>query len=347
MTRLALLLACAISLITPHHLRADDAPTAPVARAMADAANKVLASLDDAQKAKVVMKFDDPARLDWHNIPKPVRKGVQLREMTPEQQKLCHELLKSALSDSGYEKAARIMSLENNLREGEKNIQNGNLRDPLRYFLTVFGTPSDKGTWGWSFEGHHFSLNFAVRDGLVIGETPSFWGANPATVYLQIPGGPEKGIRTLAKEEQLAFDLVNSLDDAQKKKAIIAEKAPAEYRNAGNPEPPKGSAEGISAKDLNEAQRKLLWSLLETYNSHLEDALAAERLKELDAAGLDNLSFAWLGSTKPHMGHSYRIQGPTFLLELINVQSDTEGTVANHIHSVWRSLTRDFGLTAK
>ncbi len=350
MRRFALLLACALALphfAGPTFVRADDAATAPVADAMAKAASNFLKSLDDAGRAKATMAFDDPRRLDWHNIPKPERKGLQLREMTAEQQKLCHELLKAALSDTGYDKAVRILSLENNLREGEKGIQNGNIRDPLRYFLTIFGTPGNTGTWGWSFEGHHFSQNFVVKEGVIVGDTPSFWGANPATVYKVVEGGPEKGIRTLAKEEQLAFDLVNSLTDDQKKKGILTDKAPEEYRNAGKPTPPAVAPEGIAATDLTDAQKANLWAILETYASHLEPALANERLAEIKTAGTDKLHFAWLGSTKPHQGHSYRIQGPTFVLELINVQSDTEGTVANHIHSVWRSLTRDFGVATK
>ena len=71
------------------------------------------------------------------------------------------------------------MSLENNLREGEKSQKDGPLRDPGRYFLTIFGKPDVQGTWGWSFEGHHLSLNFVIQDGEVISETPSFWVRQP------------------------------------------------------------------------------------------------------------------------------------------------------------------------
>src|SRR4029079_13354476 len=130
----------------------------------------------------------------------------------------------------GYEKILRITSLENNLKEGEKNLVGGHLRDPLRYFLTIFGEPAADGEWGWSFEGHHMSQNFVVRDGQVVADTPSFWGANPATVKVFVAGGPEVGVRTLTDEEQLALDLVNSLDDAQEKRAVIATEAPADYR---------------------------------------------------------------------------------------------------------------------
>ncbi len=105
--------------------QAKDAPattTAGSGVAMAQAAQKFLAALSADQLAKAVMKFDDPARLDWHNIPKPERKGLRFGDMTAQQRKLCLALLQTALSDTGYEKALKIMSLENNLREGEKNL---------------------------------------------------------------------------------------------------------------------------------------------------------------------------------------------------------------------------------
>lgn len=323
---------------------ADPRASSDVGRAMIQAARDFLASLDDAGVAKATMKFDDPARLDWHNIPKPKRKGVQLRDMTPEQRERCHALLRAALSDVGFEKALRILSLENNLREGEKGIVGGPLRDPDRYFLTIFGKPESTGVWGWSFEGHHFSLNFVIEDGQVVSDTPSFWGANPATVRVFVEGGPAVGVRTLAQEEQSAFDLVQSLSEEQRKRALIAPRAPAEYRGGGTPQPPQSPPAGLVASAMNDEQRKILWSLLEAYCGNLEAPLAAARLAEIKSAGFEKVHFAWAGATRPGVGHYYRVQGPTFVLELVNVQSDPAGNKANHIHSVWRNMKGDFGI---
>jgi len=345
--RIHLIPALALALVFGAIASAKEPTTATVGAAMTDAAQAFLKSLSPAERAKAEMKFDDPARLDWHNIPKPRRKGLQVKEMSPEQRKLCHNLLRAALSDAGYDKAVKIMSLENNLREGEKNLTGSPLRDPDRYFLTIFGAPAKTSEWGWSFEGHHFSLNFAIRDGQIISDTPSFWGANPATVQIVVAGGPAEKTRTLGQEEQLAFDLVNSLDEAQRKRAVIAEKAPDDYRAAGKPQPPMGPPEGLPAADMTEAQKKTLWSLLEAYNGNLSPEMTATRLAEIKQAGLDRVHFAWLGATKPGVGHSYRVQGPTFVLELVNIQSDPAGNPANHIHSVWRSLKGDFGVAAK
>jgi hypothetical protein len=341
-----LALAC-LPAVFANSLRADEVAAPSTGVAMADAAEQFLAALDDDERDAATMDFDDPRRMDWHNIPKPERKGVQLRDMTDEQKELCHAVLRTALSDTGYEKVVRILALENNLKEGEKNNPDAPLRDPLRYFLTIFGEPGDAGTWGWSFEGHHCSLNFVIRDGEVVCDSPSFWGANPATVKVLVEGGPEVGIRTLADEEQLAFDLVNSLDAAQRGEAVIADKAPADYRAPGEPQPPHTPPSGLAASKMNDSQQETLRELLASYSGHLEDDLAAARMKDIDDHGLERVHFAWLGATKPGVGHAYRIQGPTFLLELVNIQSDPAGNPANHIHSVWRSLTGDFGVAAK
>jgi hypothetical protein len=319
-----------------------DANTVP--DLMVDAAQQFLAALDADQRALAVMDFDNPARLDWHNIPKPERKGVQLRDMTPQQQELCHALLRAALSKNGYAKVVNILALENNLHEGEKGNPDAPLRDPLRYFLTIFGEPSSTGAWGWSFEGHHLSLNFVIRDGQIASDTPNFWGANPATVKAFVEGGPQAGTRTLADEEQLAFDLLSSLDDGQRRRAVIADKAPADYRGAGTPQPPRESPVGLPAAEMSDSQRQTLADLLDAYCSHLHAEIAAARMNDINEHGWDGVHFAWWGAQQPGVGHYYRIQGPTFVLELVNVQSDPAGNPANHIHSVWRSLPSDFGL---
>ena len=124
--------------------RATATSAADVGAAMTEAAQAFLASLQPDELAKATMKFDDPARLDWTNIPKKQRKGLPIRDMTPEQKTLCHNLLRAALSPSGYDKAVKIMALENNLREGEKNLNTGWARDPEHYYLTIFGQPATR-----------------------------------------------------------------------------------------------------------------------------------------------------------------------------------------------------------
>jgi hypothetical protein len=312
---------------------------------MSKAADRFLAALSSEQAAKARMAFDDPRRLDWHFIPKPERKGIQIKEMTGEQRKLAHALLHSGLSEIGYEKATTIMSLEAILHELEKSRQGAPIRDAERYYFTVFGTPGVQGMWGWSVEGHHLSLNFVVGDGKLISATPAFFGANPATVQTDVSVGPKKGQRTLAKEETLAFDLLQSLTAEQRKAAVIAEKAPQDIRGPATPQAPTDAAAGITSAKMTEPQRKTLWSLIEAYAANMPQEVGTAWLGEIKKAGTDKVQFAWAGADKPGVGHYYRLQGPTFLVEFVNVQADSANNPANHIHSVWRSMAGDFGVS--
>ncbi len=314
---------------------------------MAVAAEKFLGTLSAEQRKTTQLTYDDPARVDWYFVPRASRKGMQIKEMSAEQRKAAHALLAAALSQAGYEKATTIMELEAILHELEKSKQGGNIRDPQRYYFTVFGTPGEESKWGLSVEGHHLSLNFVVAEGRVVSSTPAFFGANPAEVKSSVGVGPKVGTRVLRAEEQLAFDLLNSLNDEQRKTAMIAEKAPDDIRGPTGTQAPEGKAEGLPVSKLGPQQKTTLRSLVEAYCASMPKEVATWRIEAAREAGVDNIHFAWAGATKPGIGHYYRVQGPTFLIEFVNVQPDAAGNKANHIHCVWRDLTGDFALPRK
>ena len=190
------------------------------------------------------------------------------------------------------------------------------------------------------------SLNFVVEGEKLLSATPLALCSNPAVVMTSYPEAPKtpKGTRVLAGEEQLAFDLVNSLSDEQKKKAIIAEKAPAELREAAQPQPKVEAPAGIVDGDLNEKQKSMLAQLVAVYVQNLPEDVAIARMGEIGGGGENSIHFAWAGALKPGVGHYYRIQGKTFLIEFVNVQPDAEGNLANHVHCVLRHLDGDFGI---
>jgi hypothetical protein len=252
--------------------------------------------------------------------------------MRSEQKHLAHALLSTALSHRGYLKASTIMSLEQVLRDLEQG--RGPTRDPELYFLTIFGKPDPKGTWGWRVEGHHLSLNFLLAAGKEISVTPSFLGSNPG----EIREGPRQGLRVLGAEEDLARQLVRSLTDAQKKVAIYTNSAPREIITGNDRKAKALTPMGISAAKLTKAQSELLWQVIKEYVERYRPELADQDLKRIEKGGAKNLYFAWAGSVEPKEGHYYRVQGPTFLLEYDNTQNN-----ANHIHAVWRDFERDFG----
>ncbi len=312
----------------------------------AKAAQAFLKQLSPEQLKISQLAYAAPERVDWHFIPKPARKGMQVKEMTPAQREAAFLLLRSVVSQMGYKKATTIMAMEKLLFELEKG-KGANIRDSERYYFTVFGNPAGQEPWGLSIEGHHMSLNFVLKGDQVISSTPQVFAANPATIKNANASGFEIGARILAHEEQLAFDLVKSLTAEQLAAALIDKTAPKEVRNAGMAQPPTDAAVGIAAGKLSAEQQKVLRSLLEEYCGAMPEHVAQARLKELDAVGFDKVHFAWAGATEPGIGHYYRVQGPTFLVEFVNTQPDAAGNVANHIHCLWRDIRGDFALPAK
>jgi len=312
----------------------------------ARAAQSFLKQLSPEQLKIAQLAYAAPERVDWHFIPKPARKGMQVKLMNPAQREASFLLLRSVVSQLGYKKATTIMSMEKLLYELEGG-KGANIRDSERYFFTVFGDPAGTEQWGLSIEGHHMSLNFVLQGDQVISSTPQVFAANPATIKNANASGFELGMRLLGREEQLAFDLVLSLSAEQKAAAIFDKTAPKEVRNAGIAQPPTDAPIGIPAGKLTADQQKQLRGLLEEYCAAMPDHVAQARIKELDAAGFDRIHFAWAGATESGIGHYYRIQGPTFLVEFVNTQPDAAGNVANHIHCYWRDIRGDFALPAK
>ena len=297
---------------------------------MTDTANRFLASLTAEQKAQATFPFADAERYRWFYVPIE-RKGLPLRAMAPYQKHLASALLSAGLSQTGYIKAVSIMSLEDVLRIMEKD--DGERRNPEKYYFSIFGTPSEQGEWGYRVEGHHLSQNFTIANGKVV-SGPAFYGTNPA----EVREGPRAGLRVLAAEEDLGRDLLSALDDGQKKIAIVDPKAYNDILTTNSRVAAlKGQASGLSATQMNAKQMERLEALLDEYVHNVPDQLAAVRQDEIRKAG-KNIFFAWAGGPNPRDPHYYRIQSPSFLIEYDNTQNG-----ANHIHSVWRDLNGDFG----
>jgi hypothetical protein len=310
----------------------------PAADEMAAAASKFLAALNDAQRVKAVYSgVKDEARYQWHFIPTEMvtfgRKGVSFETLDDSQRALGLALLRSAMSEAGYGKATKIMSLEAVL----KVLESANARvdrNPIKYFISVYGKPDAKGTWGWRFEGHHLSLSFTIVDGKLFSGTPSFMGSNPA----EVREGPRKGVRVLGREEDLARQLVKSLNASQQSAAVFDKVAPKDIITAADRTAKALSPEGIAYGKLDAKQQAQLKALVGEYVNRIRPDLAKMDLDKIGKAGWDKVHFAWAGPLEPGEGHYYRVQGPTFLLEYDNTQNG-----ANHVHAVWRDFNGDFG----
>ena len=302
---------------------------------MVDAAREFIALLDTGQKAKALLSMDADQRTEWYYIPRE-RYGLTLKEMNEAQRKAALTMLRVALSTQGNKKVETIRSLENVLREIEKGT--GPLRDPENYYFAVFGTPTDKGVWGWRYEGHHTSLHWTFIDGKIAASTPQFLGTNPAEVRVE---GPYKGIRVLGVEEDVARKLLKSLTADQRKDAVINDKAPADLLTTNVREVSILEDKGVAFKSLTEEQQTMLMAVVREVAELQSPAEAKARLAKVTRAGHDSIKFAWMGGPEKGDPHYYRIQGKTFLIEYDNTQNN-----ANHVHLVWRDFKGDFGRDA-
>ena len=192
---------------------------------MAEAAQAWLDQLTPAQRTIAVGRMPADAESDrerrrWFYTPTD-HGGLTMHQQRPAQQQAAMRLVAGGLSRAGFVTVATTIGLENVLDHTEgfaTRFGRERGRDPGLYYLRVFGEPGG-GTWGWRFGGHHLSLNNLIVDGVLAATTPCFMGADPASSELL--GGAVN--RPLAKVEDLARDLVRSLDPAR---AILSAKAP-------------------------------------------------------------------------------------------------------------------------
>lgn len=301
-------------------VRADDQFVAP--------AKKFLSSLDPKSRAKLTFGYDDNERYNWNFVPTS-RKGLSLHNLNEQQRKALDELLSVFLSEQGYQKATNVLRWEAILREVEGRKEDDTYRDPKNFYVSFFGEPKDKSLWGWRFEGHHVSLNFTYFNGVVEASTPSFLGANPAVT--------PTGERNLKDETDLAFEFLKSLNPDQLKSAVFSDKALPEIVTSNNREAKLLEPKGILYKDLSSDQQKAFIKLLNVFVKNYELGFSSRLWKKIQDAGVENLSFAWAGSTQPGTGTYYRIQGPMLQIEYDNTQTN-----ANHVHTAVRDLTNDF-----
>jgi hypothetical protein len=357
--RLILLIACLTASTGAAFYQSQTPPE------LVETANRFLAALNQEQLAKAKFDFAADDRFKFKFTPGD-RTGLPLKAMEQHQRDLAYAMMAATLSQRGFIKASTIMSLEAILREVEgargggqgrgrgqgapggqagagvaggqaRGGGQGIVRDPELYYVSVFGQPTLTGTWGWKIEGHHVAINVTMNNGKIIASTPAMLGSNPA----EVREGPRKGLRVLAREEDLARELLMALDANQRKTAIFEAKALPDIVTGESREPKMGAAVGLPASKMNSKQVQMLTALLEEYAYRMSPDVAEETMKEVRKVGIAKLYFAWAGSEKRGEPHYYRIQGPDFVVEYDNTQNN-----ANHIHSVWRDLKNDFGVDA-
>ena len=300
---------------------------------MQEAASSFYDNLDSKARSKALFHYLDGERIFWY-YPPLNRHGLPLKDMSKELRQLAFNLLETGLSSDAFNQTLQIINhelilKELEIREGIKTF----VRDPERYYFTIFGNPKSKDPWGWRVEGHHVSIHFSVWSDKIISVTPLFLGANPA----EVKDGDSKGLRILKKREDLAFELVNSMSKDQHDIATIYENTPKDIITYNSSRVTVPVVEGISWDELTIGQQELLKSLITEYVNQVKPELVKSKLEYLESNSLKSVKFGWAGGLDLGEAYYYRIHGQSLFIELDNYQSG-----ANHVHSVWRDVENDF-----
>ena len=278
--------------------------------------------LTEDQRRSALLPFDQDERRTWAYWP-TARRGVALHRLGRDGTKAVHRLLATVLPVAAMARVTTIMGLDEVLDRLEGHGTDRRHRDD--YWLTVFGPPTAP-VWGVRFEGHHVSVHATVVDGVVT-VAPLFLGANPAMVL----DGGRVVVAPLRVEEELGFELLHALPVEQRSAAVLAEEAPDDIRTRNDVAVDPAVLEGgVPLTALRGAAATAASALLQV---HLDRQVPGAR--PVDPTGA---RFAWAGEDRPGIGHYYRMAGPSLLIELDNTHDG-----ANHVHTVLRHPTADFG----
>ncbi|MGX9981743.1 DUF3500 domain-containing protein [Methylobacterium fujisawaense] len=327
-------------------------------QAIATAATAFLNTLNDEQRGAVEFPFTRQAKATaahfkggmrgdvdmigeqygrsvWSNYPVSdvLRPGLRLGSLNDKQHAAAMALLGASLSDRGYRKMQEIMGSDQALADSGTPYASGR----AACTLAIFGKPGVTDLWMVQFGGHHLALNVTM-----LGEhgvlAPVLTGCLPA-IYEE----NGKRVRALAAENDKAFALLASFNDAQRKWAIIDHPVSELALGPGHDGETVESI-GVKASTLTAQQRAMLFDLVLEWAGIVNDTYAAPRLAEI-RDGLSDTFFAWSGPTThepDRNGASYfRIHGPKLFIEFSPQQPG--GDLTMHVHTIYRDPPNAYG----
>lgn len=346
-----------------------------------NAADKFLATLSAEQRQKVSYAFDDEQqRARWSNLPTGFvpRGGISLKQMTPVQREAAIKLLATVLSPMGLQKVNEIREADDDFKAngsrrgpggpggpppggpppnaqggpppgfgrpggpgggagqgGRPSFSSDEMFGSNLYYISFLGKPSTTTPWILQFGGHHLALNITIAGSRGV-LTPTLTGAQPATFSLD-----GKTVRPLGRESDKALALVQSLNDSQRKQAVLNYQVPDLVLGPGQ-DGKKIVPEGLKASTMTPQQQAMLLGIVAEWTDILNENAAAGRMAQI-TADLKETWFAWSGPTDGKAGSNitayYRIQGPHLVIEYAPQHDEP----ANHVHTIYRDPTNDYG----
>jgi hypothetical protein len=303
-------------------------------REIVAAANKFLVLLDEGQRGKVAFDFkDEEQRKRWSNLPTAMvkRAGLRMGDLTAAQRGGAMNVLAAALSPQGYEKVVQIVQGDEVLKKGDSGGRAMFGQD--EYYISFLGRPSATDPWMIQFGGHHLGLNITLagEQGTL---APSHTGAQPALYEME-----GKTVRPLGREADKALTLLDSLDEAQRKQAVLGFQVRDLVLGPGR-DGQTIQPEGVKGSSLTEKQKELLLDLASEWTGIMRETVAKAKLEELKQH-IGETWFAWSGPTEKGRAAYFRIQGPTVVIEYAPQRMG--GDSGKHIHTIYRDPANDYG----
>lgn len=286
--------------------------------APAAAASALLDLLTPQQRTRLCYPLDAAQWRGWSN-PEFVffRIGLRLEDQSDAVVRAALAVVEASLSPEGYARVVEAMALNGYLGE---LVDLPTIMNERSYWFALYGTPSADEPWGWQLFGHHVALNFVTVGGRHV-IAPVFLGAEPAL-------SDDERAPLFDAREQLAIELAESLDDAQRRDAVV-------FASVLDPAMPEGrlhpaderhvagafrdnrviAYEGIRATALDDAQWSHLTRITADFLLLLTEPQRAQTLAEVEAHR-EETYFSWYGATDGSQPFYFRIHSPVILAEL-------------------------------
>lgn len=323
----------------------DSSTTAEAISNTADAAQAFLATLSTEEQDAVLYDYDaEEKSTGWSNFPVTFvqRSGVNLTDLTEEQQAAALNVLKNLLNDDAYQMIEDIMASDQYLND-ESNTTEDSLG---QYYIAFFGDPSSDSDWSIQFGGHHIGINATFSDGAIT-FAPTHLGTQPS----EWTNEDGETVAALSNMYETAFAFYDSLTEEQQAQLYQGEELDSMVCAPGSTcDYPTGT--GLKGSDLTDEQKELLLDVIANWVG-LADEETTET--ELDAIRetLDDTYINWSGATEYDTstgdGIYFQISGPKVYIEFANQQgsagADIDGVITagwGHIHTIYRDPTNDY-----
>lgn len=318
--------------------------TADTIAATADAAEAFLATLSDAQRETVLSAFDDETKTtSWTNFPVTFvqRAGLNLADLTAEQQAAALVVMQALLSEEAYTTIATIMNGDVYLVENSTTSE----ASLGQYYIAFFGDPSDTSSWAVQFGGHHLGINATLTAAdPAITFAPTHLGVQPLS-YLSADGSMVGAFDDIYTDAFAFFDSLTAEQQSTLLAGDVTMCAPGDTCDF-----PVGA--GLLGADLTDEQRMLLLDLIANWAGMADEQSTAATRAAIDAT-LDTTVIAWTGATEydttTGSGISFSISGPNVYVGFQAQESSIDADIAGlstagwgHVHTIYRDPSNDY-----